>query len=124
MLVDEILKVAKVLHRFRPRVFAVRSPEILLWACGIDPHPTQKSREHQIVFDVTRAHIHAKLMTTWDHLPDDLVKAIMSRRCRPMLQDAMARCNGKMQQKEREEKMAWAEYDRVLMKACGRDLAS
>ena len=32
MLVDEILKVAKVLHRFGPRVFAVRFPEILLWA--------------------------------------------------------------------------------------------
>ena len=35
MLVDEILNVAKVLHRFGPRVFAVRSPEILLWACMV-----------------------------------------------------------------------------------------
>ena len=59
-------------------------------------------------------------MTTWDHLPDDLVKAIMSWRFRLMLQDAMAR----PLQKEREKKMAWAEYDRVLMKACGRDLES
>ena len=80
----------------------------------------QKSREHQIVFDVTRAHLHAKLMTTWDHLPDDLVKAIMSWRCRLMLQDAMARKAQILAQKEREKAMAWEEYDRVLMKACGR----
>jgi hypothetical protein len=60
-------------------------------------------------------------MTTWDHLPDDLIKAIMSWRLRLILQDAMARIRT---QKEREKKMAWAEYDRVLMKACGRDLES
>jgi hypothetical protein len=124
MLVDEILNVAKVLHRFGPRVFAVRSPENIAVGVWHGSTDNQKSREHQIVFDVTRAHLRAKLMTTWDHLPDDLIKAIMSWRCRLMLQDAMARCNGKMQQKEREEKMAWAEYDRVLMKACGRDLES
>lgn len=84
----------------------------------------QKSREHQIVFDVTRAHLHAKLMTTWDHLPDDLIQAIMSTRARLMLQDAMARIRTQKEREEREKKMAWAEYDRVLMKACGRDLES
>ena len=30
-------------------------------------------------------------MATWDDLPDDLIKAIMSMRTRLLLQDAMAR---------------------------------
>jgi hypothetical protein len=41
-----------------------------------------------------------------------------------MLQDAMARIRTQKEREEREKKMAWAEYDRVLMKACGRDLES
>ena len=41
-----------------------------------------------------------------------------------MLQDAMARHAMRHAQKEHEKKMAWAEYDRVLMKACARDLES
>lgn len=39
MLVDEILNVAKVLHRFGPRVFAVRSPEnIAVGVYGKETH--------------------------------------------------------------------------------------
>ena len=61
-------------------------------------------------------------MTTWDKLPDEIIKAIMSMRGRLMLQDAMARKAQIRAQKEREKQkaMAWEEYDRVLMKACGR----
>ena len=59
-------------------------------------------------------------MTTWDKLPDEIIKAIMSMRERLMLQDAMAKKAQIRAQKEREKKTAWEEYDRVLMKACGR----
>ena len=55
-------------------------------------------------------------MMTWDDLPHDIIKAIMSTRMRLMLQDAMT----KHARKEREKKLAWAEYDLVLKKACGR----
>ena len=41
-----------------------------------------------------------------------------------MLQDAMARIRTQKEREKEREKMAWAEYDRVLMKACGRDLES
>ena len=54
-------------------------------------------------------------MTTWDKLPDEIIKAIMSMRGRLMLQDAMARKAQILAQKEREKAMAWEEYDRVLI---------
>ena len=59
-------------------------------------------------------------MTAWDDLPDDVIKAIMLTRARLMLQDAMAARRGLLAEKNRRKKMAWAAYDRVLMKACGR----
>ena len=59
-------------------------------------------------------------MTTWDKLPDEIIKAIMSMRERLMLQDAMAKKAQILAQKEREKAKALEEYDRVLMKACGR----